>query len=249
MKLRDFLLMERSVFESINDAGIFKAIFVIGIPGAGKSYTVSQMTGNIPAAIVNTDKSVEFLVKKMGIVSNEETWPHFKDTAHRMTKTTLVHALNGMRPLFIDGTSSDPSAILRRAGLLESIGYDIGLVHVGCSLSTAKAAAAERAKKIGREVDEKFIELVDKHDRENTEFLSAKFSNFFVDIKNDRDELTNEIMNKAFTKAETFFNSPVVNPIGKRAIKKMKDSGSAYLAPEIFSTEYLAKIADGWYKS
>ena len=235
--------------ESINDRGIFKAIFVVGIPGAGKSYTVSKIKGSIPAAIVNTDKSVEFLIKKWNIPSTADTWPQFKDTAHRMTKNSLIHALNGMRPLFIDGTSSDPSAILRRAGALESLGYDIGLVHVGCSLSAAKAAAHERAAEIGREVDDEFIEAVAAHDRENTEFLASKFPNFFVSVNNERDELTDEAMNRAFSKAQSFFTAPLMNPIGKRAVDALQEQGQAYLVPTVVDMDYLTKIADSWYRS
>lgn len=237
------------VQESINDKGIFKAIFVVGIPGAGKSYTVSQIKGSIPAAIANTDRSVEFLIKKWNIPSTSDNWAQFKDTAHRMTQGALTQALNGMRPLFIDGTSSDPSAVLRRAGLLESLGYDIGLVHVGCSLEAAKAAAHERAKKSGREVDDEFIEAVAAHDKENTEFLASKFSNFFIRINNDRDELTDEVMNRAFSQAQTFFTSPLANPIGKRAVQKLRDAGEAYLVPTVFSMDYLTKITDSWYRS
>ena len=52
--------------ESIEDKGIFKAIFVIGIPGAGKSYTVSKMNGAVTPRVVNTDRATEYLAKKFG---------------------------------------------------------------------------------------------------------------------------------------------------------------------------------------
>ena len=48
------------ISESINDKGIFKAVFVIGLPGAGKSYTVSQLRGSVSPKVVNTDIAAEF---------------------------------------------------------------------------------------------------------------------------------------------------------------------------------------------
>lgn len=41
--------------ESINDKGKFKAIFIIGIPGSGKTYTISKLKGIISPRVINTD--------------------------------------------------------------------------------------------------------------------------------------------------------------------------------------------------
>jgi 4-hydroxy-tetrahydrodipicolinate reductase len=62
MKFEEFLLQE-----SINDKGILKAVFVVGMPGAGKSYTVSNLKGQVSPKIVNTDVALEFLSKKTKI--------------------------------------------------------------------------------------------------------------------------------------------------------------------------------------
>ena len=59
MNFEEFLLNE-----SINDKGILKAIFVVGLPGAGKSYTISNLKGQISPKIVNTDVALEFLSKR-----------------------------------------------------------------------------------------------------------------------------------------------------------------------------------------
>ena len=69
MNFEEFLLNE-----SINDKGILKAIFVVGLPGAGKSYTISNLKGQISPKIVNTDATLEFLSKKTNIPANSETW-------------------------------------------------------------------------------------------------------------------------------------------------------------------------------
>ena len=60
--------------ESINDKGIFKAIFLVGIPGSGKSYTASKLNGVISPKIVNTDIAVEYMIKKLKIESHKDNW-------------------------------------------------------------------------------------------------------------------------------------------------------------------------------
>ena len=124
------MTFKQFIDESINDKGILKAVFVVGIPGAGKSYTIKQLTGGVAPKIVNTDKATEFLSKKFEIESNSETWKSFfRDKTRPMTTAMLTNYLNGMLPLFVDGTSNDVSNVLGRAGILESLGYDVGLLE------------------------------------------------------------------------------------------------------------------------
>ena len=60
--------------EGVFDKGIFKAVFLAGGPGSGKSYVVSQLFGS-PQKVnvsvsglksVNSDTEFEFLLKKYG---------------------------------------------------------------------------------------------------------------------------------------------------------------------------------------
>jgi predicted kinase len=233
--------------ESINDRGIFKAIFVVGLPGAGKSYTIKQLRGQVSPKVVNTDIAAEFLSSKWKKEINSETWNEFKDTALRITKNSLTQYLNGALPLFIDGTSNDASNILHRIGILESIGYDVGIVFVNTSLETALKRAEERAEKIGRRVDPEFIRKVHSRNEENVNFLKKKVE-FFKQINNDSDILDDSAMLEAFKATQQFFDSEIQNPIGKRMIGEMKAKNQKYLAPEIIPLEVLAKKIDGWYK-
>ena len=235
------------ISESINDRGIFKAIFVVGLPGAGKSYTVKQLKGAVSPLVVNTDRAAEFLGTKFGKQVNSESWKEFKDSAHRITKNSLKNYLNGVLPLFIDGTSNDVSNILHRIGILESIGYDVGVVFVHASLETAKRRAAERAKISNRAVDEHFIEHVYKQNKENAAYLKSKVS-FFKEVENDTDGLHDAEMNAAFKKVQAFFDSPIQNPVGKRNFEKMKEEKQKYLSPTVVTLETLEKKVEGWYK-
>lgn len=234
--------------EGINDAGIMKAIFIIGLPGAGKSYTIKQLKGTISPKIVNTDKAAEFLSSKWGKEIRSSNWEDFKDTAHRITGNMLLNYIDGMLPLFIDGTSNDVSNLLHRIGILESLGYDVGVIFVHASLDTAIRRAEERAKLMGRHVDIDFIKHVDKQNHENAAYLKSKIS-FFKEIKNDVDELDDAGMTEAFKRVQNFFSTPVENPIGKRTVDKMNADKLKYLSQGIVDRNVLMKKIEGWYKS
>lgn len=242
------ITFKQFVSESINDSGILKAIFVIGMPGAGKSYTITQLKGTITPKVVNSDKSSEFLSRKWGKEIKTDNWLEYKDTTHRMTSTMLLNYVNGMLPLFIDGTSNDVSNILNRIGILESLGYDVGVVFINSSLETAKRRASKRAEEIGRHIDIDFIESVNKENKENASYLKSKVS-FFKEIDNDSDYLDNKEMSKAFKAVQGFFNEPVKNPVGKRIISELSNSKTKYLIPEIISNENLEKKCEAWYRS
>ena len=49
------------VNESINDKGIFKAIFMAGTPGAGKTTVAKKLSGGVEPRFVSTDTWVEFM--------------------------------------------------------------------------------------------------------------------------------------------------------------------------------------------
>lgn len=236
------------ISESVNDKGIFKAIFVIGLPGAGKSYTISKINGLVSPKIVNTDKAGEFLSRKWNKQINSDTWADFKDTAHRITEASLTNYIDGMLPLFVDGTSNDVSNILHRIGILESLGYDVGVAFVQADVKTSIARAKARAEKTGRHVDEDFIMHVHQQNQDNANYLKSKVS-FFVTVDNNDDVLDNNDMLEAYKKTQKFFDMPVDNPIGKRFIETLKQTKDKYLTPNLLNKEVLSKKIAGWYKS
>lgn len=236
------------VSESISDRGILKAIFVIGLPGAGKSYTIARIKGPISPVIVNTDKAIEFLSAKLSTPVMKSTWSTFADKATKMTKDQLTQYVNGLLPLFVDGTSNDVSNILHRIGILESLGYDVGVVFVSTSLETSMKRAEERAQRTGRHVDPEFINAVHAQNDENKKYLASK-THFFKEIQNDEDELTDEVLLNAYKKVQSFFASPVENPVGKRIIEKMQQEGHKYLTPSIYSLDVLKNKINGWYRT
>lgn len=237
------------ISEGINDKGILKAVFVVGIPGAGKSYTVRQLGGTINPKVINTDKATEFLSRKFDMPSNETTWrAFFKDRTKPLTTKLLAGYLNGMLPLFVDGTSNDAGNIFNRAGILESLGYDVGMVFIDTSLDVAKERAAKRGAEIDRHVSVDFIEKVHAVSEENREYFKSKFK-FYREVNNNPGELDDAAILQIYRKVASFYSEPVDNPVGKRTLQKLAESKEKYLIPSIFDKDELEKKVTGWYRS
>ena len=234
------------LMEGINDRGIFKAIWVVGAPGAGKSYTVKKLSGGVMPRVVNTDKSAEHVSKKLNAPITSDNWNLFKDTTHKMTKESLAQYLNGMLPLFVDGTSNDTSNLLHRMGIVESLGYDVGLIYVSVPLDVALDRALKRAAEIKRHVDPEFIKQVHAEAESNVKFLRSRVS-YFKRIENNG-ELSDEMMQDAYKATQSFFDAPVANPIGKRTLEKLKENKQKLLVPTIIDDELLRNKINGWYK-
>ena len=230
MRFNDYLI------EGINDVGIFKAVFMCGSPGAGKSYTVSKLTST-GARVVNTDKMLEYFEFNKAVAAE-------LDKVKTLTKNQLVLYLNSLLPLFIDSTSTNPNALVRRRGLLESLGYECGMIFVNTNLETA----LDRARNRARQVPEDMIKRKYEEAQNLLPFYKSKFD-FYVEVDNNDGELDNEALQSASKQVTNFFTSPLDSPLGQKVVYNMKSNGWKYLTPEIHTMEYLKKVVDVWYKN
>lgn len=186
----------------------------------------------------------EFLGKRGDIdISDASSWTAVEDTIHRTTQAQLGHYINGMLPLFVDSTSADAGNLLRRKGILESIGYDVGLIWVDTKLEDALARAAKRE----RAVPEEFIRKVHEEAEEARSFLTARFD-WKMQISNSVGELTDAVIHQAFNASRAFFNSDVANPIGKRNIRALEAANEKYMVPTLYDQAELQHFTTAWFK-
>ena len=237
------------ISEGVEDKGIFKAIFLCGSPGAGKSYTIDKISDvYISPKIVNTDLTFEFLAKKAAHdLSNDldaaEAWEKFGNKSKQITKERLKLFLGGALPLIIDGTSSNPNSLLMRVGVLESLGYDVGMIHINTDLKTA----IERVQKRDRKVPEDFIKNVYDETQELAKYYKKKFD-FFLTINNSEGELTDNVILEAYKKSKSFFTNEIYNPVGKKHFDMLKHFKEKMLVPGIIDKSELDKKIEVWYK-
>ena len=98
--------------EGLYDPNIFKAFFMAGGPGSGKSYVVRKSTGGTGLKIVNSDEAFERLLKQAGLslkMPDDELIPRDKvrDKAKVLTDKRRINYVEGRLGLVIDGTGKD----------------------------------------------------------------------------------------------------------------------------------------------
>jgi hypothetical protein len=211
------------------------------VHNSGKSFVIKQISGGVEPKIVNTDVWTEYYMK----YDPQFKWEKYADKTKHLTKAQLINYLNSLLPLWIDGTSSNSSAVLRRKGILQSIGYDCAMIFVDTPVDTA----VERNKQRGRTVDREFLEQSYKETQKLKSYYSSEFK-WFTEILNGEGELIDKVILSAYKKMNTFFSSPINNPIGRELKDEMLESGQKYLIdrPE-YDMNYLKKLVDSWYRS
>ena len=124
--------------EGVYDPNIFKAFFLAGGPGSGKSYVVRKTTGGTGLKVVNSDDAFESLLKKAGLSlkmpkSEEEPRDAVRARAKELTAMKKSNYLEGRLGLIIDGTGREADKIIRQHRALKELGYDTCLLYTSPS--------------------------------------------------------------------------------------------------------------------
>ena len=141
--------------EGVNDPAIFKAVFLAGGPGSGKSFIVGK-TGlvNIGMKLVNSDDEFERRLKNAGLdKSNPDDiyspkGQALRGKAKKTTKNKQDMYITGRLGLVIDGTGKDADKMVRQRKELEDLGYDTAMIFVDTDLETSMIRNKERARKL-----------------------------------------------------------------------------------------------------
>ena len=139
--------------EGVYDPNIFKAFFLAGGPGSGKSYVVRKTTGGTGLKSINSDEAFEHLLKKAGLSlkmppEEFERKEVVRARAKEITKAKQKNYLEGRLGLIIDGTGKVADKILKQKASLEELGYDTYMIFVNTSLDVALKRNAERSRSL-----------------------------------------------------------------------------------------------------
>jgi len=226
--------LQTYINESINDKGIFKACFMAGNPGAGKSYVISKIkSGDIEPRIVNVDKLNEYLG-----ADTQEQRESLYDKVHRITSNQLANYINSMLPLWIDGTSAKVSEVSRRDKILRSVGYDTAMIWVNTTVETSIERAQKRKRKVSPEIITSMYNTI--------QGLKPKYKSMFsifIEVNNNDGELNDAVISRIYKKMLGFFSSPVKNKVGKEYIS----SGNKYLADGDIDMSDIKNMTSGWF--
>ena len=211
--------------EGVYDPNIFKAFFIAGGPGSGKSFVVRKTTGGLGMKVVNSDDIFEKLLDKEGLSkkmpeSEREPREVQRAKAKRLTARKKENFIQGRLGLIIDGTGKDYDKIARQATKLKQLGYDTHMIFVNTSLDVA----LERNQKRDRTVPESVaIKSWNNVQRNIGKFSQYFRQNFVVVDNNDAKENDGMIFNSVFKQIKYLANKKVANPIAKMWIKSEMD--------------------------
>ena len=202
IKLKDLIM------EGARDPGIFKAVFLAGGPGSGKSYVAGKLFG-IPDKInvsktglkmVNQDSELELLLKKYYGTTDLDIMPDelFQDLtgvdrdgnevnydtsglrkyAKSLSQERLRLYTEGRLGVIIDGTGHKYDSVAKKRKDLIKLGYDTYMVFVNTSMAVALQRNEERA----RVVPEKIVKQSWLDVQSNLAFFQGLFggSNFLI---------------------------------------------------------------------
>jgi len=203
MKLKDIVISE-----GVYDPGIFKAIFLAGGPGSGKSFVAGELVG-IPKGgfskmdmsfapsgvkLVNSDPEFEYFLKKVGVdpkdlanLSDEEfkqlTEPADspRQKAKRVKDSREKLYMAGRLGLLVDGTGDDYAKIKKKREELVKLGYDTYMIFINTSLEVAQQRNAQRDS---RKLPEKMVEKIWKDVQKNLGRFQGLFKSNFKIIDN-----------------------------------------------------------------
>ena len=211
--------------EGLQDPNIFKAFFLAGGPGSGKSYVVRKTTGGTGLRVVNSDDAFEHLLKKANLslkMPKEEEEPREvqRKRAKEITKKRQENYIEGRIGLIIDGTGKDYEKIAKQATELKQIGYDVHMIFVNTSLDVALQRNAERP----RSVQEPIVVKSWKDVQSNIGKFSQYFKQNFVVV--DNNDATEDVFVKVFKQIRGLLSKKVRNPAAQQWVaQQMKARG------------------------
>ena len=139
--------------EGVYDPGIFKAFFLAGGPGSGKTFVTKTAFAGTGLKVVNSDTLFERGLKKANLslkMPDEEEY--FRNVVRQRAKSTSATQLDtymeGRLGLVIDATGRDKNIIQRQHAMLTNIGYDSYMIFVNTSLDVALERNRNRPRSI-----------------------------------------------------------------------------------------------------
>ena len=218
MKLRVF------INESVYDKGLFKAIFLVGSPGSGKSFFRNKvLRGPIEMKVVNPDIFIEKISTKKGLsldyksrVQGSKELKVFKKAREKVVPRQQTIWINNRLPLIFDRTGSDYNETSEIIKMLKKIGYDVLMILIKADLETTK----KRMKSRERKVEPDYQEYSYKKIQENIpKYRSVLGKNFIlVDNSGEFNKTKEQEWNKQWKNIRGFLNSAPSSPKAKEWI-------------------------------
>jgi len=215
---------EQILSEGLYDPNIFKAFFLAGGPGSGKSFVARNVFAGTGLKLVNSDIILENSLRKSNLsMSMPDEEQYFRDILRTRAKAIVDNQIDlyvkGRLGLVIDATGRDYNIISRQFSALQLLGYDCYMVFVNTSLEVALERNAKRERVVP--------EYITKNSWQSVQNNIGRFQNLFgltnfvvVDNSKSEQELITQTMNKVNNVVRRFLRTPIKSYIAKRWMAK-----------------------------
>ena len=203
----------------VYDPGIFKAFFLAGGPGSGKTYVTNRATGGMGLKMVNSDIRFERYLQKAGLSlkmpdSEAAARDPLRQRAKQITGDQMDRYIRGRLGLVIDATGRDYNVINRQRSMLQMLGYDTYMVFVNTSLEVALQRNRVRTRSVPEDITRKSWNTVQNN--------IGKFQNMFgmrnMIVVDNNDAKEDELL-KVYKQVRRLINVPVQNYVAKKWIE------------------------------
>ena len=205
--------------EGVYDPGIFKAFFLAGGPGSGKTYVTTRTTGGMGLKMVNSDTRFENYLKKAGLsLKMPDNEASIRDPlrarAKQVTGDQMDLYIRNRLGLVIDATGRDYNIIQKQRSMLMMLGYDCYMVFVNTSLDVALERNATRTRTVPKDITIKSWNAVQNN--------IGRFQNMFGSgqmIIVDNNNAKEDTLNKVYSKVRNYVRAPIKSYVAKRWIE------------------------------
>jgi predicted ABC-type ATPase len=163
------------LMEGIHDPIIFKAVFMAGTPGSGKSTVRKELFGGLGMKVTDVDE-----IRRAHIKLGK---PADYATQGNLAQRLGYQYMRGRLGIIMDTTAWHLPSIADTTHKLRTMGYDVGMIHVFSPLDVSLARVKERAHITGRTVPEEEVEKRFASLKHNTTSYARMFGDhyWFVD--------------------------------------------------------------------
>ena len=210
--------------EGLYDPNIFKAFFLAGGPGSGKTFVTQSAFAGTGLKVVNSDSYFERGLKQANLsLSMPDEEEYFRNIVRTRAKATAGTALDtyikGRLGIVIDATGRDYNLINRQQSMLKAMGYDCFMVFVNTSLNVA----LERNKTRSRSIPDYIVKTSWQGVQANIGGFQKIFkpqNMLIIDNNRSEKELVTNVLNQAARFIRGHLRTPPNNLIAKSWIAK-----------------------------
>jgi len=225
------LLFKQWFEAAIDEQYPFKAVFMAGGPGSGKTFIARHMFSGLHFNFANSDKIAEMLASTKNI--NLKSIEGDQDYSDKINITTKASRLNALRadswaakgyPYVIDFTGRDAGLVVNIKRKLEQLGYDVYMVFVHTDLDTSVQRAKTRGETEGRTVDTDYQKIAWHNAQLNLDQFKQVFRDNMLIIDNSQDRRDYEFGVYLMRQAKRLVGMPrrVSNPIGQNYLMQQR---------------------------